>query len=532
VATEKLLDVGLKLIVVGFVIFIGRVVWRYFIFGAARNIVYRTGNDLYNHLQTLPQNYFINQKTGDLMARFTSDLDSLRMAIGPGLMMAVDGIIMTGFVLLSSFLFIDPILTLVAIIPLPIIGIGGFFFGKSLQIRFKEKQEAFSKLTDFILESFSGIRVIKAFVMEPARLKEFNKVNDFTRDKNIAVSNAVALLFPLVEVISGLSYCLAIIIGGYMTVKGYITIGNFIAFNQLIGLLIWPMVAIGWSLNIFSQGIASLDRINAVLDQKNDIIDGYLTPQINNDKIEIIIKDLTFSYPKSDRIILNGINLTINSGCSIGITGRTGAGKTALIDLITRLYDPPRNTIFVNGIDILDIKIAYLRATIGVVTQEHYLFSKSISDNIRLSDPDADIEAVESASIKASLHENVSNFPGGYDTIIGEKGVTLSGGQKQRLSIARSLLGNPSVLIFDDSLSAVDSETEAQLLNSLRTERKGKTTIIISHRLSAIRNCDTIIVLDEGKIVESGIHKELIKTKGLYHSMFNRQLIESEIEKA
>jgi len=521
---------SLKLLIIALVIFTGRVIWRYFIFGSARNIVFHISNYLYKHLQTLPQNYFVNNKTGDLMSLFSNDLNAVRMALGQGAMMAIDGVFMTLFILLTSFSMVNPLLTIIAVIPLPVIGIGGYFFGRSIGIRFKEKQEAFSSLTDHILESFSGIRVIKAFTREKSRFKEFLKENNNNYDKNIRLVNIFSILFPLVEIISGLSFVFAILIGGYMTSVGDITLGDFIAFNQLISLLIWPMVAIGWSLNIFSQGKASLERINTVLDENNTILNG--TIDIPEDTmLNISITDLTFTYPTKTFPALKNISLEIPYGKSIGIIGRTGAGKSALIDLVTRLYDPPDRSIFLNGIDLKDYKIESLRQKIGVVTQEHYIFSASIKDNIALSSPEANLETIINASKKAMLHNEISFFPDGYNTITGEKGVALSGGQKQRLSIARSLIHNYNILIFDDSLSAVDTQTESSLIDLIKLERSGKTTIIISHRLNAVKECDTIFVFNNGTIEESGTHETLINNRGFYYDLYKYQQIEEEIQK-
>ncbi len=519
-----------KLAVISLMIFAGRAVWRFFIFGPSRKIEDNLRCDLFAHLEKLSQNFYNKNKTGELMAHFTNDLSAVRMAIGPGLMMAIDAVVMTALIILNMIVFVNLKLTLLAVLPLPVIGIGGIFFGKAMTIRFREKQEAFAKMTDYTQEAFNGIRVIKAFVQEKRYLAEFLKANRDNYDRNIRLARIYSIAFPLVEFIAGLSFLITLVFGGYLAVINLLSLGKFIAFNQFLGMLIWPMIAMGWCINIFSQGLSSHRRIQKIFGEKPEIVDrqDIKMAAIGAGKIEL--KNLSFRYDGAADAVLKKISLVVNAGETLGITGKTGSGKTTLINLLARLYNPPEKSVLIDGTDIYDIPIVQLRDILKIVTQEPVLFSTTIRENIAFGHEMPDDGKLFAAADDASIHETIADFPDKYETVIGERGITLSGGQKQRVSIARALLKDPGILILDDSFSSVDAGTENRILESIRRLRKGKTTIIIAHRITAIQSADNIIFLENGAVKEQGTHKELLKRKSAYYELYQKQLIEKKME--
>ncbi|MCT4542446.1 MAG: ABC transporter ATP-binding protein/permease [Vallitalea sp.] len=528
---NNLLNEALKLFIIGAIIACFRFVWRYFIFGTSRKIEYELRNDFFSHLEKLSLRFYNENKTGDLMAYATNDLNAIRMMVGPGLLMALDAIVLSILVILKMLTNISVNLTLVAIIPLPIIAIGSLLFGKAIRVRFKDKQEAFSHLSDVVQENISGIQVIKAFVQESKEVIEFNKINKNNYNKNMRVVKLFAIMLPLAMLVSGLSVAIVLGYGGYITILGKITLGEFVAFTQYLLMLVWPMMAFGWCINIMSQGMASLSRFQKVLDEEPEIFDEKTVKQIDKIKGNIEINNLSFSYPGSDLKELNDICVNIKKGETLGIVGRTGSGKTTLVNMLLRMYNPPRNTIFIDGNDIMDIPLKVLRNSIGYVPQDNFLFSDTISRNIAFGVIEASDQYIHLAAKDANVHDNIIEFTNQYETVVGERGVTLSGGQKQRISIARALIKEPSIMILDDSVSAVDTNTEEQILSHIREERKDKTTIIIAHRISTIQNSDKIIVIDDGKITESGTHESLLAENGLYYDMVQKQQLEKELDK-
>lgn len=526
-----ILNILKRLILIGIVIVIGRFVWRFFIFGTSRKIEYHLRNDYFLHLEKLSLRYFNEHKTGDLMAYATNDLNAIRMAIGPGLLMVIDTALLTGLILYKMFTQINVKLTLISIIPLPIIAGSALFLGKIIRNRFKERQEAFATLTDKVNESISGIRVIKAFVQEFKEMKAFDKLNKFNYDKNLKVIRLFAVMQPLVGIIAGLSILIALVYGGYLTMINDISLGDFVAFIQYLLMLVWPMIALGMSINVFSQGQASLQRFESVLNEKPEIFDAETTKEVKKIKGNIKFNDLTFKYPNSSVNALSNINLDIKEGQTIGIVGRTGSGKTTLVNLLLRMFDSKRGQILIDNIDILDLPLDILRYSVGYVPQDNFLFSDTITNNIIFGvENKSEKEVIEAAKL-SGVHDNIMDFPEKYETVVGERGTTLSGGQKQRVSIARALIKKPQILILDDSVSAVDTNTEEEILANLRNIRKGKTTIIIAHRISTIQNADQIIVLDEGKILERGTHDQLVNNNGLYYDMFKKQQLERALDK-
>jgi len=420
-------------------------------------------------------------------------------------------------------------LTLVAIIPLPLIAGGSMLIGRSVRSRFKKKQEAFAGMSDMVQENISGIRIIKAYVQEVKEIVAFNVKNRHNYDMNLRVIRLQALMMPLAMMISGLSITIALGYGGYMAMVGKITLGDFVAFIQYLMMMTWPMIAMGWCINIMSQGSASLSRFTDIMNQKSDIVDDIEAnaSPINNGTIEF--KNLNFTYPGTDEQVLTDINLTIKSGETLGIVGKTGCGKTTLMNLLLRLYNPPKNTVFVGGNEIYNWTIKSLRNSFGYVPQDNFLFSDTIFNNINFVKNEAYDGMVVSAAQFANVHENIADFTHGYETVVGERGVTLSGGQKQRISIARAHIIDPLFLILDDAVSAVDTKTEEAILSSMRRDRLDKTTIIIAHRISTIQDADQIIVMDKGRIIERGSHESLVKLKGVYYRMVQKQQLEKII---
>lgn len=529
VRQEFLLDKALYLAQIGLSIALGRFIWRNLIFGASRNIEFHIRNDIYSHLQKLSQNYFNKHKTGDLMAHATNDVNAVRMAIGPGLLMVIDAIVLITLVLYNMIYTVDLRLTMIAVMPFPIIIFLGFIISKSMKHRFNDKQEAFATMTDMVQESFSGIRVIKAFIQEREEIKAFAKTNENNFDKNIRLAKLMSSIEPIIGFIVGISLVLTLVYGGRLTMTGNISLGELVAFINFLAMLVWPMIAIGIVLNVIAQGKASLDRIEKILDEPLEIFDREEALNIENIKGEIEIKNLSFKYPNSNEEVLKNINIHIKPGQTLGIIGTTGAGKTTLVNLLLRLYNVPNNKIFFDGKDIMKIPLKALRKNIGYVPQDNFLFSDTIARNIAFGLSQEDMDQIIKNAELASVHDNIIEFKEGYTTMIGERGITLSGGQKQRISIARALMKESPILIFDDAVSAVDTDTEERILSSLKDKRKNRTTIIIAHRISTIKHSDHIIFLDDGEIVEEGTHEYLVALNGQYNSIVKKQQLENMI---
>ena len=519
-----------QVLFLGLIIVVGRFGWRMFIFRSSRSIEYDVRNDLFKHLEFLSQRYYNQNKTGDIMAHLTNDLDALRMAVGPGVLMTFDAAVLGFLTIYNMSTQINPRLTFFAVLPLSLIIIVTAILAKIMFRRYKTKQEAFAGLSDFTQENFSGINVIKAFVQESKEIKAFKNVNYNAFNKNMKMLIINSLLHPIMALITGLSLTVVLGYGGYLAVINIITIGQLSAFVQFIVMLIWPMIAIGYTINLFSMGAASLTRIEEILNEDIDIKDSESVKDIKKTGGSIEIKNLHFTYPQSGSPDLNDINLSIVDGKTLGILGRTGSGKSTLVNLLLRLYDPPGNSIFIDGTDILDIPLHTLRKSIGYVPQDSFLFSTTISKNIDFGLRNSSKKDIVNSAKYACVHDNIMGFSQQYDTVIGERGVSLSGGQKQRISIARGLIKDPPILILDDSLSAVDTETENKILSHLNIIRKNKTNILISHRISTLQNSDQIIVLDKGSIVEKGSHEELILMDGLYNHIYKKQLLEKAID--
>lgn len=514
---------------IGVTLAIGRFLWRYFIFGASRGIEHEIRDGMFEHLEKLDVEYYNEHKTGDLMTRFTSDLNAARMAIGPAVIAAFDAVVMTLMVILQMMFYVNVKLTLVAVIPMLFIAVGELYYGKIMQKRFLERQEAVSNLTDFVQESFSGVRVVKAFVRERAQIREFTKANDNAKRKNLNIVKMEAIVMPLLDVVIGISSLLTLLYGGYLALNGEITLGRFIAFNQYITMLVWPMIACGEAINMFSQGGASIRRIQEVFEEKPEIFDGKEAEEIERMKGDICFKHLTFIHRGHSEPTLKDINLDIKAGTTLAVIGRTGNGKSTLVNLLLHLYHTKPGMILIDGKDINTIPLKVLRENIAYVPQDNFLFSDTLKSNIAFGAEKEDMEEIVRATKTACIHDNIIDFPDGYETIVGERGVTLSGGQKQRSSIARALMKDAPILILDDALSAVDTDTEEKILKNLKENRKEKTTILIAHRISTIQNADQILVLENGEAKECGTHKELMALCGIYRDMFEKQQLEAAI---
>jgi len=515
---------GLAICVMGL-----RYLWRTLIIGNSFRIERSLRQDFYNHLLRLSQNYFNKSKTGDLMAYATNDMNAVRMLFGIGFIAASDIVLMT----ISSFLFMLSInwrLTLLAIIPMPLLSLTIGVFGKKMHKKFTKVQESFASLSGTVQESISGIRIVKAFNQEKAELKKVDTVSWEFVKQNISMAKISGIFHPFMGFVISISTIITLYFGGKAVIRGEITVGGFIAFFQYLNMLVWPMIAIGWIVDMYQRGTASLKRLNSIFEVIPEIDDSQADRSIQALSGKIDIRNLSFRYGDELAEIFKDISTSIDSGKTLAIVGPTGCGKTTFIELLTRIYNPPPGSIFLDENDIFNIPLEVLRRDVVMVPQDIFLFSDTIMNNIRLGNPETDEKAVFEAARTAQIYDEVMDFDHKFETIVGERGITLSGGQKQRVAIARALLTNPQVLILDDSLSAVDTKTERFILERLIDIRKGKTTIIIAHRISSIQHADKIIVIDNNCIVESGTHGELISEGGLYSKLVDKQKIRARLE--
>jgi len=515
------------MIIIGLALGVGimRFFWRYLIIGSSRKIEFDLRNRFYQTLLSMSVRYFNNTKVGDLMALATNDLDAVRMMAGMSIVALFDAF----FMLVASLILMATInwkLTLFVLIPMPFLSLIIVKFGSQLHDRFKLVQDSFAKLTDKAQETYSGIRVIKAYVQEKAEMDNFQVLNDDYRWKNMQMVRIWGLFDPLITFVIGISFGLVLLFGGDRVILANMSMGDYVAFTSYLGIAIWPMIAIGWITNLYQRGKASMGRLNEVFDLEPDIAESETPVVLDPLKGEIEFRGLSFSYEGDSEKVFDDVSLKIEAGSTVALVGRTGSGKTTLLRIMLRMFDVPAGTVFIDGHDIRDLQLETFRQQVGMVPQETFLFSEPIIDNIKFGKPDApDSEALEMAKI-AQIYENIMEFPQAFDTMVGERGVSLSGGQKQRVAIARALLVKPSILMLDDALSAVDTETEENILNELKKFMRDRTNIIVSHRISTVKNADKIFVIDKGKIAEEGTHDDLIALNGIYADLDRRQKLE------
>lgn len=529
VSSDLLIWAGL---IIGFSLIAGIFTFltRQTIIVTSRHIEFDLRNDLLSHLQKLSYSYFQNTPTGDLMAHATNDISAVRNVVGPGIMYPSDTFMTLTFVLIMMFMS-DWQLTLLVLIPMPLVSYIVYRLGKLVNKIFTDRQEQFSLLTTRAQETLSGVRIVKAYVREEYEEERFHKLSWDYLKKNLVLAQVQSIMWPLMFVLVGLSLVIAIYFGGLKVIGGQMTIGTLTAFTAYLSMLIWPMIAFGWVTNILQQGAASMGRLTAIFDIEPEIKDTEATNHsINYIDGEIEFRSVSFKHKNAAQSTLKNINLKIDSGMTVAIVGYTGTGKSTLVNLIPRLYDITNGELLIDGNDIRIIPLDVLRANIGFVPQETFLFSETIAENIRYGVDNFVEEDLKSAAEISQITKDVLEFPKQFDTTIGERGITLSGGQKQRTSIARAIMRQPKILILDDALSAVDTYTEEKILQRLREFMKGRTSIIISHRISTVKDADLIVVLQNGEIVERGKHDELVELNGIYSELHRKQLLEQELE--
>ncbi|MCC2462346.1 ATP-binding cassette domain-containing protein [Bacillus mobilis] len=528
--SEKLLKWVILLVVVGITMYILRYLWRIMIFGSSLKLARQLRKNLYEHFTKMSPSFYQSRRTGDLMAHATNDIQAIQQTAGSGVLTLVDSLAVGGCVLVAMGFTISWKLTLLSLIPMPIVAISTNYYGTLLHKRFHKAQQSFSEINDKVQESMSGMKVIQSLGQEKEDLQAFRKKSEDVVHKNMLVARIDSLFDPTISLIVGFSFLIAVCYGSVLVVRGELTVGDLVTFTTYLGTLVWPMLAFGWLFNIMERGRASYDRVEKILSQKSDVVN-------REDAVHTIASgDVTFavdsfSYKKNELLQLIDVQFDLKKGETLGVVGRTGAGKTTLLKCLIREYDHFNGELKVGERDIRDVTLYGVRSAISYVPQDHFLFSASIGENIAFGKADATYNDITRAAEIACIHDDILQFSEGYETVVGERGVSLSGGQKQRISIARALLTNAEILILDDCLSAVDAKTEETILNALKRERAGKTTIITAHRLSAIQHANLILVVDEGRIVQRGTHEQLMEENGWYKEMYESQQLEALVEK-
>ena len=526
---QILIQQGMIILGLALMIAIFRYVWRYFLLGHSRKVEESLRNRIYGHLQTLSLSFYHKTKTGDLMARAINDINAIRMATGMGLVALTDGIVL-GIAAIGFMLSINVRLTLIALIPAPIIIVLTRILTRRMSTGFENAQKTFADLTERAREVFAGIRVIKAYNRESWAHQNIEEEGQRYISVNMGLAKTLAFFFPMMVIFTNIGLAIVIWLGGRLTILGNITTGDFVAFISYLNLLTWPMMAMGWVTNLVQRGSASMRRINGILDELPEISDSAQSIHIPQIRGKIEIKGLSFTHPGQSFYALKDIHLKIEAGDTIAVVGRVGAGKTTLLQTITRLLDAPAGTIFVDGWNVRQILLQTLRKNIGFVTQEVFIFSDTIRNNVLFGRTGVSQDHLETVLRAADIFEDIKNLEKGLDTFLGERGSTLSGGQRQRLTIARALILDPPILILDDALSMVDTRTEERILNQVLSLRRNKTNLIVSHRISTISRAERIAVLERGELVELGTHENLLEKGGIYTTLYEKQVIAEELE--
>ncbi|MDG5786353.1 ABC transporter transmembrane domain-containing protein [Evansella sp. AB-P1] len=507
------------------IIYLMTFVWMRQLFGGAY-IIERTLRSRYmHHLMKMTPSFYEKNKTGDLMAKATNDLKAISLTTGIGVLTLIDSTVYLVIILFMMSVLVSWKLTLAAILPLPIMAWLMKRYGKIIHERFTKAQGAFGDMNDQVLESIAGVRVIRAFVKEKDDQQRFNRLTNDVLQKNIAVAKIDALFEPTIKILVGLSYMIGLGYGAFLVFHNEITLGQLVSFNIYLGMLIWPMFAFGELMNIMQRGNASMDRINTTFDYEPDVKNS-MKPCDVNKPTEIEFRNLSFHYPSSKEEVLKNISLLVPRGATVGVVGKTGSGKTTLLKQLLREYPIDNSRLFISNVAIENIQLNLLKSWFGYVPQDQFLFSKSIRDNIFFGRPNAEEFELYRVMDLSSITADIDTFSNGVETLVGEKGVSLSGGQKQRISIARALIKDPEILLLDDALSAVDAKTESTIIHNIRRERKGKTTFITAHRMSAVRHAEIIIVLENGKVIEQGSHEDLLEREGWYFNQYSKQQME------
>ena len=526
--TAFLLDrICLPIIYIIVAMVVGRFLWRVCFFGSAIKVETDVRVRMFDHCKELSREYYHVNKVGNLMSLFTNDLDTIQECFGDGLILFFDALFL-GSLAFSKMWRMDAVLSLLTLIPLSIILTIGIVMGKAMMRKWEVRQQAFSNLSDFAQESFSGYAVIKAFVKELQQLNSFRRLNVENENTNIAYTKVSVTLNVLITLMVETVICVILGYGGYLVYRGTFNAGELVEYIAYFSSIVWPVMAISMLIEKTARGKASMNRITELLDAEITVHDGADAIDLKDIKGKIEFRDLTFRYPGGEFNALEHVSFTIEPGESVGIVGRTGSGKTTVVDLILRTYNVPKGTVFIDGTDIMDISIRSVREGCAYVPQDNFLFSDTIANNINFAYDELDEEAVEVSAALADVHDNISEFKDGYRTVLGERGVTVSGGQKQRISIARALMKNAPILIMDDAVSAVDTDTEKVILNNLKKNRQGKTTVLIAHRISTVKDLDKIVFLEDGRVSAVGSHEELLSVSPEYARMVELQKLEEE----
>lgn len=505
---------------------------RVILIGTSRDIEFDLRNQLFSHLVTLSSDFYARYRTGDIMARSTNDLNAVRMMLGPGIMYWTETMF-TAVISVAVMLSVDWKLTLVCLIPAPLVSIAVMLFGKRIHDRFESIQKMFSDISSRVQENLSGVRVIRAYAQEKPELHKFEMLNRDYVAENIRLAKLSALFMPLLQALISLSFLMVLLAGGYRLLEHRISLGSFVMFNTYMGMLVWPMIAIGWVVNLMQRGRASWNRIMELMKEKPAIFRKEVNGAKEVDEVKEVSGSIRFErvevkYPAT--MALKKVDLSIAAGETVAIVGHTGSGKSTLVSLIPRLIDPTQGRVLLDGVDLREHDPEWIRRQIGFVPQETFLFSATLAENIAFGVEGASEEQIARAAELAGLAPDIAGFPAGYQTMIGERGLTLSGGQKQRVAIARAVLRDPRILILDDALSSVDTLTEETILRSLAGVMRGRTTVLISHRVSTVQNADRIFVIEHGEVAEQGTHDQLIASGGYYADLYQKQLLEEELE--